>query len=192
MIPLPRELCKAVVPHHCIRYDARPLQDGLGGCPWRVAVASIMLCRARKASVSYVLRDFFRNWPTASVAAVADAEHVASVIQPLGLYNSRARQLTRLSMRWETGAFDDMRDLPGVGPYVADAVGLVCFGCTDVVSGDLAMYAFARSYKRSGLRCVGDAWLLLNADRELLAVYKDPLDAYSAKTRVSGSAVHTA
>jgi hypothetical protein len=142
---LPRLILQAIVPG-----PAHPgpglLQSNLGGCPWRVTVASILLCRTRRNQAEPALWEILRRWPTAG--HLARAEGLEDVIRPCGLHRNRARQLTRFSGLWLGGSWDDLRELPGVGLYVSDAVGLVCLGCTDIASGDRALLEHAKTLTR--------------------------------------------
>lgn len=141
MIPLPREMCRSVPFPGELRFDARPLQLGLGGSPWHVAVASVLLCRTRRVQVDVVLQELFNRWPIPQLLAIA--EGLEPVVQPCGLHMQRARQLQRMSFHWHLDTWEDLRNLPGVGKYVADAVGLFCFGCTELESKDPALHKHA-------------------------------------------------
>ncbi len=144
MIPLPRLAIKARHSTNVLRFDLSPLQLGLGGCPWRVAVCSILLVRTRVTQVVRVAPELFDQYPTPMELAEAPRGKLAELVGPLGLQYSRAKTLVRFSTRFLEDAWTDMRDLPGVGPYVSDAVGLVCFGCTELESGDAALTSYAR------------------------------------------------
>lgn len=122
-------------------FSESPLQLGMREDAWRVTVASVLLCRARRQQAEGVLRELLSRWPTASHLAVA--EGMEEVLRPVGLHRNRARQLQRLSSLWNTEAWGDLRDLPGVGLYVADAVGLFCFGDTNLESTDRVLRSYA-------------------------------------------------
>ena len=140
-MPLPPDLVHSVL--HCPSpmFDRTPIQVGMMGDPWRVAVASVLMCRARRPQVQPVLERLLTAYPTRQRMAVA--EDLEEMLRPCGLHRNRARALQRLSFRWDLGTWKDLRELPGVGTYVADAVGLFCFGCKDIESGDHALLAYA-------------------------------------------------
>ena len=141
MLPLSRELVKSAVPG-LIDWSAQgPLQVGLGGCPWRVAVASMLLCRTRGSQARPVLKELLGLWPEAE--ALCKAEGLEDTLRPCGLHRNRARQMQRYSCLWLSDGWSDMRELPGVGLYVADAVGLFCFGCVDLESSDEVLRRYA-------------------------------------------------
>ena len=148
MIPLPRLMVRTAHSEPSVDLEAWLLQAGLGGCPWRVAVASILLNRTTRRQVEPVLVELLERWPGPVELAMADRAELADCIRPLGLQYNRARTLIRFSAEFLEDGWDDLRDLPGVGPYVADAVGLVCFGCTDLESSDRALAAYADKLKR--------------------------------------------
>lgn len=142
VIPLPREKLKAV--KSGVQTDLAPgelLQESLGGDPWRVAVASMLLCRTTRRQAEPVLQTLLLRWPYPEYLCRADVRDVEFVVRPCGLHRNRARQLIRFSSMWLGDGWVDLRDLPGVGLYVSDAVGLVCFGCTALESSDHALHS---------------------------------------------------
>lgn len=156
MIELPREACLAASARAAgtaPTFDRFPLQTGLGGCPWRVAVASVMLNRTRGPQARPVLRRFLARWPDAAAAADADVLDVADVLAPSGFQYRKARSVVALSRRWVLGGWSDARDLPGVGAYVADAVGMFCFGCLELDSQDRVLRRYADEVVRKRSTC---------------------------------------
>lgn len=156
MIALTREAVKAIHSEPITGWDAWLLQCNLGGCPWRVAVCSILLQRTKRTQMESTLVHILGRWPTPMDLALADSEVLQTLLRPLGLYKTRARQLIRFSAEFLEDNWNDLRDLPGVGPYVADAVGLVCFGCTDLESADHALTAYARKLDRESIAAYRD------------------------------------
>ncbi len=106
--------------------------------PWRkppyrddayaVLVSEVMLQQTRVETVIPYFLDWMDRWPTVKALSEADEEDVLEAWQGLGFYN-RARRLheaaTRIVHQHE-GAVpdteDELRSLPGVGPYTAAAV----------------------------------------------------------------------
>lgn len=143
MIPLPRSLVKVKLPPAAsLRFGWTPLQVGMQESPYYVALASMLLCRARRAQAEPVLMDMLERWPYPE--ELCRAEELEEVLRPCGLQRNRARQIGRFATLWLSDSWDDLRDLPGVGLYVADAVGLFCFGCTELESGDDVLKEFAQ------------------------------------------------
>jgi endonuclease III len=135
-------------------YDARrpmqhhlePLQAQMGGDPWKVMVASMLLCRTKRGQAEPCFDELLRRWPGPEALARAYESEVEAVVKPCGLHRQRARQLIRSSVMWFS-EYDDLREFPGVGLYVADAVGLFCFGCTDLCCTDHVLAAYAAKLK---------------------------------------------
>lgn len=101
--------------------------------PYRVLVSEIMLQQTRAEVVKGYFERFLAALPTLSALADADEEKVNKLWEGLGYY-SRARNLqkaARVVVREMGGVFpdtyDQLRKLPGVGPYTAGAVASICF-----------------------------------------------------------------
>lgn len=124
------------------RYDARVLQAGLGKDPWKVAIASMLLCRARRVQAEPVLCRLLSHWPTANALAVASHLDVEQVVRPCGFQHNRARKLVRFSGQYIDDYWNDLRQLVGVGSYVSDAVGLFCFGRTNLECTDRVLVSY--------------------------------------------------
>jgi len=94
--------------------------------PYRVLVSEILLQRSRSSTVARLHPIFFSCFPTLERLAGADSIDVRIALQPLGLVR-RADSLVQLARKVITqgGAIptgiDDLMELPGVGPYVANA-----------------------------------------------------------------------
>lgn len=146
MILLPRQMCVAARCDEEPKYGCQFLQDGMGKDAWRVTIASCLLCRTRRQQTEPVLKELLAQYPAAAdLARSADLE---PVLRPLGMQRNRARQLQRLSSMWHGEAWHDLRDLPGVGKYVADAVGLFVFSCTELECTDHALVAYVERLNR--------------------------------------------
>lgn len=141
-VMLTRELCKSLVSAMPPRFDLYPLQVGMGKDVWRVAAVSMLLCRSRRAQAEPVAERMLTLWPTAM--DLARAEELEVVLRPCGLQRNRARQLQRFCVAWLGDAWEDLRELPGVGQYVADAVAVFCFGSSDVICGDKVLLEYVR------------------------------------------------
>lgn len=167
MMKLPPELCWAAKPLLPVRFDAAPLQVGMNGNVWHTAVASMLLCRARRQQAEPVLRTLLERWPTHECLARSETAELEDVVRPCGLQRNRARQLQRMSVSYSAEWWDDLRELPGVGLYVADAVGLFCFGCTELESGDAVLQTFKPSFR---VAYVGGMWTVFGPEGELPGV----------------------
>lgn len=103
--------------------------------PWRrttdayaILVSEVMLQQTQVARVVPRYLEWVERWPTAAALAATPLSEVLRAWVGLG-YNRRAARL------WEACAIvardgwpADLRELPGVGPYTAAAVGSFAFG----------------------------------------------------------------
>lgn len=124
---------------HPWELSRRPVQLGLGGDPWRVMLASIMLNRTSIVQVRPVLQDFLNRWPFPEQLAEADPADVADVMRTLGLHNQRGRRLVQLAREWQSEDWDHAMELIGVGPYVLDALSIFVLGVPSWRSGDAVL-----------------------------------------------------
>jgi len=96
--------------------------------PYAILVSEVMLQQTQAARVVPRWTAWLARWPTAEALAEASAAEVIREWQGLG-YNRRAVALQRAArVVAERGWPDDLTELPGVGPYTADAVALFAFG----------------------------------------------------------------
>jgi A/G-specific adenine glycosylase len=96
--------------------------------PYNVLVSEVMLQQTQASRVVPRWHVWLERWPTVAALAAAPAGEVIREWQGLG-YNRRAVSLHRSAqVVAERGWPDDLTELPGVGPYTADAVGCFAFG----------------------------------------------------------------
>jgi A/G-specific adenine glycosylase len=112
--------------------------------PYAILVSEVMLQQTQVARVVPRYEAWLARWPTADALAAATLEEVLREWVGLG-YNRRAVRL------WEAarvvardGWPEHLRDLPGVGPYTAAAVGSFAFGRQEVALDTNARRLFAR------------------------------------------------
>jgi len=120
-------------------YGLTYVQEGLCGSPWMTAVASMMLCRTQRRQAEPALKNLFARWPSASALSMADPHALASVVHPCGFGQRRSVALLEFAREYQKDTWAVLFSLPGVGPYIHDAVGLFCFGWTDLDSDDLVL-----------------------------------------------------
>ena len=109
--------------------------------PWRIAndpyavlIAELLLQRTRADLVPATFESFLSDYPHAHALASADAADVVEALRPLGFLHRSARlpSLAREMVERFGGAVpsreSELRSLPGVGQYVANAVLVVAFG----------------------------------------------------------------
>lgn len=101
--------------------------------PYRVLVSEIMLQQTQVPRVIPKYREFLERFPTLTSLADAPLQDVLRIWSGLG-YNRRARMLQQAAQYVQTkhsGIFpsttDELKNLPGVGPYTAGAVAAFAF-----------------------------------------------------------------
>jgi A/G-specific adenine glycosylase len=96
--------------------------------PWAILVSEVMLQQTQAARVIPYYERFLARFPTPQAAAGAAPAAILEAWSGLG-YNRRALALQRAGRHVaEHGWPDDLRELPGVGPYTAAAVASFAFG----------------------------------------------------------------
>jgi len=96
--------------------------------PYAILVSEVMLQQTQASRIVPRWLAWLERWPTVDALAAASAGDVIREWQGLG-YNRRALSLHRAAqVVAEHGWPDDLTELPGVGPYTADAVACFAFG----------------------------------------------------------------
>lgn len=102
--------------------------------PYRVWVSEVMLQQTQAQTAGPRLEAFWARFPDVRLLAAADEQEVLAAWQGLGYY-ARARNLhaaARTMVARHGGRLPEdpaaLRALPGVGPYIAAAIGAFAFG----------------------------------------------------------------
>src|SRR5712691_8440967 len=90
--------------------------------PYAILVSEVMLQQTQVPRVVPRYERWLERWPTVEALAASSAAEVIREWDGLG-YNRRAINLHRAArFVSERGWPDDLTELPGVGPYTADAI----------------------------------------------------------------------
>ena len=103
-------------------FDAMPLESGMGGDPWRIALAVIIRRYARLTDATAGLREILEKWPTPALLAKAREYDVTAILVGISLCGRRARTIIALSQMWIGDDWDTIMDLPGGGKQVCEAI----------------------------------------------------------------------
>lgn len=99
--------------------------------PYRVWLSEVMLQQTTVATVGPRFARFLARFPKVEALAAAPWEEVAEEWAGLGYY-ARARNLhagaRMLAARGFPDSVDGLREIPGIGPYTASAIGAIAFG----------------------------------------------------------------
>ena len=103
--------------------------------PFELLVATVLSAQATDKGVNRVTPKLFARWPTPEALAEADPEEVGRVIQSLGLWRTKARNLVALAQKLVAEHGGEvpkdpkaLQSLPGVGWKTATVVAGAAFG----------------------------------------------------------------
>ena len=119
--------------------------------PYAVMVSEIMLQQTTVAAVIPKYQRWMGRFPDVASLAEADLEEVLSHWSGLGYYQ-RARRLHQAARRIaDMGLFpdtlEDLKSLPGFGPYTAAAVASICFERPELAADTNVIRVLFRYYK---------------------------------------------
>jgi A/G-specific adenine glycosylase len=116
-------------------YDSsrRPLPWRVSADPYRVLVSEVMLQQTRVETVIHYYERWLQRFPHVEALATASIDDVLKQWEGLGYY-SRARNLHRAAQMVREdhhsvipGGYEQLRQLPGIGDYTANAVASIAF-----------------------------------------------------------------
>ena len=132
--------------------------------PYKTLVSEFMLQQTVVATVVPYFERFLARFPDVGALAAASDDDVTALWSGLGYY-ARARNLQRAAaaiVERHGGALpateEELRALPGIGPYTAAAVAAIAFGArTFALDGNAARVIGAPVGRASTHRCARDA-----------------------------------
>ena len=102
--------------------------------PYERLVAELLLRRTTRVAAERVFTTFVRQYSSWEALASADQAEIAEAVKQLGLSNQRSQYLSELArkvLEKHEGSLperkSELKNLPGVGEYTADAVRLYAF-----------------------------------------------------------------
>nr|XP_043893329.1 methyl-CpG-binding domain protein 4 [Solea senegalensis] len=104
------------------------VQETLFHDPWKLLVATIFLNRTTGKVAIPVLWQFFEQYSSAELTREADWKPISELMQPLGLYELRAKTLIRFSDEYLTKQWRYPIELHGIGKYGNDSYRIFCVG----------------------------------------------------------------
>ncbi|KAM4820855.1 methyl-CpG-binding domain protein 4 [Thomomys bottae] len=102
------------------------VQETLFHDPWKLLIATIFLNRTSGKMAIPVLWEFLEKYPSADVARAADWRDVSKLLQPLGLYDLRAKTIIKFSDEYLTKQWKYPIELHGIGKYGNDSYRIFC------------------------------------------------------------------
>ena len=99
----------------------RPLlQEVYLNDPWKMLVCCMLLNLTNRKQVDTIREELFTKYPTPKDMMMAEHLDLVDIIKPLGLYNTRAQRLIKMSEGYVNG-FKSVDELYGVGQYAKDS-----------------------------------------------------------------------
>ena len=104
-----------------IRKIIRPLlQEIYQDDGWKMLVCCMLVNLTNRIQVDTVREKLFSKYPTPQDMMRAKHTDLVNIIKPLGLYNTRADRLIRMSEGYVKG-FKSVDELYGIGQYAKDS-----------------------------------------------------------------------
>ena len=104
------------------------LQEQLWPDAWKILVACILHNQTSRKQVDKVYVHLFEKYPNADAMAAADTKALAEILQPLGLYNRRAKSLKKFSSEFKHTTWKKPSELYGCGKYADECYEVFCNG----------------------------------------------------------------
>ena len=104
-----------------IRDIVRPLlQEIYQSDGWKMLTCCMLLNLTNRRQVDVIRDELFKRYPTPKDMMNANESELAQLLQPLGLYNRRAKSLKKMSEGYVKG-FKAVGELYGIGQYAMDS-----------------------------------------------------------------------
>ena len=104
-----------------IREIIRPLLQEIYSCDeWKMLVCCMLLNLTNRRQVDTIRDELFDRYKTPYQMRDAEHSELAEILRPLGLYNTRADRLIKMSEGYVNG-FKSVDELYGIGRYARDS-----------------------------------------------------------------------
>ena len=104
-----------------IRKIIRPLlQEIYQDDGWKMLVCCMLVNVTNRKQVDTIRDELFSKYPTPKDMMKAEHSELVEIIKPLGLYNTRADRLIKMSEGYVKG-FNSVDELYGIGQYAKDS-----------------------------------------------------------------------
>ena len=104
-----------------IREIIRPLlQEIYRDDGWKMLVCCMLVNVTNRKQVDTIRDKLFNRYPTPQYMMNAEHSELVDIIKPLGLYNTRAQRLIKMSKGYIKG-FNSVDELYGIGQYAKDS-----------------------------------------------------------------------
>ena len=127
-----------------IRKIIRPLlQEIYQDDGWKMLVCCMLVNLTNRKQVDTVRNELFTKYPTPKDMMEAKHSDLVDIIKPLGLYNTRAERLIKMSEGYVNG-FNDVIELYGIGEYAKDSWEIFQLGNRNIKPRDLVLQEYLR------------------------------------------------
>ena len=134
-----------ILKNHRNYYRSFPWREDISA--YRIMIAEFMLHRTRAEQVVRVYRDFLLKFPSIQLLSRGRARDIQTVTRHLGLHwrGEHFKKAARFVLTEYGGVFPEdrrlLREIPGVGDYVAGAILTVCYNKPEyVVDSNIARF----------------------------------------------------
>ena len=103
-----------------------------GKSPYEILIAEIMLQKTKAENIVPTYLKFLEKYPDFEALSKADLNELQQTIKILGLSNVRAKNILKLAQEIKKIGYipserDELLNLPGIGPYIANAFLLAAY-----------------------------------------------------------------
>jgi len=127
-VPECNSVLDARVLWHPPRSPYKFIQEKLYKDPWRLLISTIFLNKTNGKAACPLVWKFLERWPSPESASRADPSEIAQLMNPLGLHETRARRIIKMSSDYLTKNWVNATELYGISKYGQDSYRLFCRG----------------------------------------------------------------